>query len=374
MTSMADPAETPSDEHNDQAATHFGSRRRAAAIQALDALSARSAPAPQGTPAPAPAAAVASPDTAPVPAPSPDTALAAPAQPPAQPAAAPTDDEFAPMRKQEIHLRRQHAEELQRREEARLKELDGYKPKLARADELEALISGAKDDPIALLRAAGFTDEDFDPLGRLVYANSPAGQKDPRVRGAGQQLAQTKAQRELAAEQAKLRAEMEEFRQQQAEAQRRAEEQALIADYYQSVTGAIGDATPHARYLLSRDPRGAQAQLLEIANRLYLESGPADDLREAAAGPQVLKAYEASRLAAIKDALAELQALGIDPATLVEAAKPRPAPAAAPAPTAFSPSPSTLTPGGGAPTQLRPPGRRPRAELIADIEDMIARR
>ena len=329
----------------------FLASRRAATLAALQSHESKQAPAASPAVAPPPEAspAAATPTTGADPAKQPD--------PPA--------DDLAAIRKQEIHLRRQFAEEKARWEQDRNKEQGDIKPKLDRLAQLEAALGGG--DAVALLQLAGYKPEaDFDHLSRLIWAHTPEGSKDPKNRVTAHQ---TRAQREAADELRQLKTEMTEWKRDQEKARQEAARRAQVDQYYETVSGAIGDTSPHARYLLGKNPRGAQSKLLEHAARLYHDSGPADDLREDPTPGAVLKAYETARLSEIKDTLAELAALGIDPMTLMPApAKTAPA-AGSTAAAPVRPS-TTLSPNGSAPTQVARTGRKSRDELIQEVQRM----
>lgn len=291
-------------------------------------------PAPPVQPAAEPAAPPAeAPAEAPAESQPPQPATTEPATQPESPADPQADPPgMAQLRKQEQHLRRQIAHERAQM----LAEFDqqkaAWQAKLDEAGKLEQKLAAARQDPIAAFNALGFTDADYEAVGRALYAHSPEGRKDPRHAEAAARALEKRSQE---TREEKREREWNEFKEKQAQAEQAAYVQAKIDEYYESLTGALADDSPHARYLVGKNPRGAQAQLLQIADRLYTESGPSHDLREMPAPAQVLKAYEAERLAQIKSDLSELAALGIDPMSLIKpAAKPAPAqavPAATPA-------------------------------------------
>lgn len=305
------------------------------------------------------------------PPPPPETpAVAPPAQPEPQP------DESAAIRKQEIHLRRQMADERARWQAEQDQATASLKPRLAKLEEWEQRLASAKDDPIGYLQAAGWTETELEPLARIIYAHSPEGAKDPKNKTAA---LQTKAQREANAELQKMRAELDDFKRAQQEQREQAEVQARIDGYYSTVTKAVTDESPIARARLAAMPDAARERMLAIAERLYVDSGPSDDLRDVPEPAQIIKAYEDERRADLEtdlralpvDALRALLAkLGVDPATVLRPTGTVQPPIAAPA---GQPRPSTtLTPNTGSPTPSPPRGRMTRDQLIEETRRLNA--
>lgn len=311
-------------------------RRRAAALESIRASQPKTdAPPAETTPA--------APEPTPTPTPTPES---------------PADD-LAAIRKQEIHLRRQIAEERQQWLAEQTRREAEYKPKLDEYETLKQRMASAKDDPIGFLQAAGYSEADFEQLARLVYAHSPEGAKDPRNKTAA---VQTKAQRELEAQVRELQQKQTTWEKQQQTLREQAEAQALEDGYFATLTKALGDESPITKARVAAMPGPARARLLAIADRLYTESGPSDDLRDVPDAATVIKAYEAERASEVE---ADLRAL--PPAALQALLKKlgvEPAAASAPA----KPAAPTLTPGAPAPTPIATKGRKSRDELVADIK------
>lgn len=242
-----------------------------------------------------------------------------------------------------------------------------WQQRLDKAQQLETRLANAGKDTgalMALIEAAGYGAEDFEPLAQLFYAHSPEGQKDPRRRQAAQAaLRGSAADREAAGSVAKLERELAEMKQTQTQREQEAEAQARMDRYYGMIAKAA-EASTHAKHGLGKTPDRMQARLLAIADRLYVASGPSDDLRDVPAPADVLKTYETERAAELADAVAELEALGLDPKTFG-----RPAPTTPPAP-ATPPASAGPTNGNGAPAPTR---RLSREELIAGIQQMKKR-
>lgn len=341
------------------AAQALQNRRAPDREQLLDGMRAARAAAISEAAGDAPAAEPAAADPAPAAA---DPAPAVAADPPPAatepPAAEPPG--MAAVRKAEQHARRQLAAE----RAAMIADFDeqktAWQTKIHRAAELEAKIAAARQDPLAAMAALGFAETDYEAVGRLLYAHSPEGQKDPRHKAAA---AQTLAQREQQTAMEKLQAKLDALEANVSARDQKAEQQARADRYINSVTKAAGDETPLAKSALAKNPDKTKAALYQIALRLFAESGPSDDLRDDPTPAEVLRAYEEQRTA-------ELEELGFDPKTIGRA--PAPAPAAVAAPTPAAPRPSaTLAPAGaGAPAVTRPTTPPSRDDVLAALAKM----
>ncbi|MGE5722035.1 MAG: hypothetical protein ACM3YM_06195 [Sphingomonadales bacterium] len=335
--------------------------RRAAMLQALSGGTSGSAVTPDPATTPDPV----------VP-PAPDE----PAKPPVAPAPEPQPDEAAAaaIRKQEIHARRQLAEERAQWQVEREREQAGLKPKLEEYEQWKQRLASAEDDPLPYLEAAGWTGDKLEQLARIAYAHSPAGAKDPRNKTVA---AQTKAQRDLETKLSKMEEQIQTFQRQQAEQAEQARVQAQIDGYYSQLAKSVGDDDPIVRARIASMPDFAKQRMLTIAERLYVESGPTDDLRDVPDPKQVIKAFEKER----RDELeADLRALGVDPAAVYQLAH-TPAAGASAAPTASAPAPvngaarppsKTLSPNAGTPTEAPKSGRKSREELIKEMQRLSA--
>lgn len=299
---------------------------------------------------------------------------AVPAEVPAEPAAEPEPEPtpapdieppgMAAVRKAEQHNRQRLAAERATMQADFDAQKSAWQTKLDKAAELEAKIASARQDPLAAFRAMGFGDADFDAIGRAIYAQSPEGQKDPRNRAAAE-AALAKRSQETAVE--KLERELKEMRESQSTRDKEAQAHATRAEIYTGITDALSDEAPHARYLVGKNPRAAQDRLLAIGHRLWTQSGPSDDTRDAPDPREVLKAYETERATEIKTILGELAALGIDASTFGKPA-PKAVPVAKPtlvAPPATAPAP-TVAP-AVTPTPASKPTPPDRSEVLAAI-------
>lgn len=273
---------------------------------------------------------------------------------------------MAAVRKAEQHNRQRLAAERATMQADFDAQKSAWQTKLDKAAELEAKIASARQDPLAAFRAMGFGDADFDAIGRAIYAQSPEGQKDPRNRAAAE-AALAKRSQETAVE--KLERELKEMRESQSTRDKEAQAHATRAEIYTGITDALSDEAPHARYLVGKNPRAAQDRLLAIGHRLWTQSGPSDDTRDAPDPREVLKAYETERATEIKTILGELAALGIDASTFG-----KPVPKAAPVakPTLVAPPAAAVVPAPTvAPVATPTPASKPtppdRNEVLAAI-------
>lgn len=327
---------------------------RDAALAALKQIRETAEPEQPTAPAPAPepsAPAATPPVEAPPEAPAPEQP-AAPTAPPAEPPG------IVQLRKQEQHLRRQIAEERAKLQQEIAAERAQWQAKLDAAAEREKKLANLRQDPIATLQALGLSEADFDPLGRLIYAASPAGKKDPSTAAAAAaELARSGANREVLSTVEKLQKEIADLRQAQQQTLQQQQAQAALDKYLGQVAKAVSDSTPLARAAMNKNPERTRALFASIADDLYQQSGPSDDLRDAPTPSEVIVEYERRRAE-------ELEELGIDPKTIGRAAVSpnQPSiPAARPA--------ATLAPSGvAAPTAPKNPGPPSREEVLAGLQ------
>lgn len=263
------------------------------------------------------------------------------------------------LRKQEQHMRRQLAEERQKLQTEIETARREHQAQLERAQAVTRRIEALKHDPAAvieLLSEAGYGEADFDPLARYVYSHSTEGKKKAPPNAS--EVHRTAAQRQQQTALEKLTTEFAEFRKSVEAERQQAQQRTHLDRYAQSVVKAATDDTPLAKAALAKAPERTQQKLLDIAARLYYQSGPSDDLRDEPTPAEVLKAYEAERAA-------ELEELGIDVKALRRGAAPV-APPTPPAPTPPAQRPATtLAPSGGAaPTPTRPADAKPDREEV----------
>lgn len=287
----------------------------------------------------------------------------APATPAAEPPAAEPPG-MAMLRKQEQHMRRQLAEERQKLQTEIEQMRREHQTRIDRAAQTEQRLEAIKRDPatlIQLLADAGYGEADFDPLGRYIWGHSTEGKAKGGAAASAADVHRTAAQRQQQTELQKLQNEFNEFKKSATEREQRAAVKAELDRYVSTVAKAASDETPLAKAALTKAPERTQQKLLEVAHRLYIASGPSDDLRDEPSPSEVLKAYEAERAA-------ELEELGIDVKALRAGAKPTPPTPPAPTPPAQRPATTLAPSGGAAPTPAREPeAKMSRDEVLANL-------
>ena len=243
-----------------------------------------------------------------------------------------------------------------------------HQARVDKAAAVEARLTALRQDPTQLLQIladAGYTDADYDAIGKLVYGHSPEGQKQPGYKAqAGSTLAQRKQAEKLEAMEQRIAELTQSLQQRDVQAQA----QAQVDRFYQGVVKAVDDATPLAKAALAKNPDRTRDRMLSIADRLYLSSGPSDDLRDIPSAADVLRAYES-------EVAAELADYGVDPKAFARPiAPPQPpkpaatiAPATTAAPTPPAP-PAAAQPPVAAPVVTTTSKPKPtREEFLADL-------
>lgn len=161
--------------------------------------------------------------------------------------------------------------ELERERAAFSKEQEEWRPKVER---FQKLVERAKYDPVAVLVELGFEDGDFEPAARQLYAHSVEGRKDPSLR---EQSARTLRDRETTSRLEQIEAENKKLREEMQEREQRATEEQRIAAYMGRVEKAAGDDTPLVSRMLEKAPEKTRAQLRQVAEHLYEQTGEAAD-------------------------------------------------------------------------------------------------
>jgi len=290
-----------------------------AGLAKLDAAAVEAPPAAEAPPAPA--------EKTPAPAPKPD---AKPAPSDAKPTDEAPDDKtakgLAAIDRRAKQFRDEQAAErakleLERAELARLRaDVEGRGSSL---DEIKKL---AKLDPIAALAKLGIDSEDeWENVGRGAYPRTKAGKADPRAAPA---VAQTQAQREIAAQIAELRqqqSEIAEFlRTQTAQTQKKA----FVDQYLDAAVKAIPTTPTLIGKLHSKSPERARQALLDLGASMEAAAMKADgatkyDPSYTPSHADVIAEYERVRRT-------ELEEQGVDVDALLAPPKPAAAPTTKP--------------------------------------------
>jgi hypothetical protein len=155
--------------------------------------------------------------------------------------------------------------EFERRHAEMTPKLDAYEKAMARVHV----------DPAGLLESLGFDMQAHGAyLSKLAWGKSKEGSQDPRYRAEAERAMR---ERELGSESQQALKELREFKA-QIEAEKKAEATKREAEAYLNRTlAAVGDATPLAKRLLTRNEGRAVQRLADAAARLYDKTGEHPD-------------------------------------------------------------------------------------------------
>lgn len=215
-----------------------------------------------------------------------------------------------------VHKREKRAKESMARErEAYQREKAAWEkewaPKVELAEKVAELSRRVRHDPVGVLMGLGLTEDDLDPIARVVYAHSKEARQDPKLREAAQR---SMRERELADQVQQLTHKMEERDRRDQERERQETTQREVTRYLDEVSKAAGDDTPLVQTMLAKNADKTRARLGEVAHRLIEESGEVPDHAEVVAELEKIRR-------------AELEELGIDPDSAIKRTK-KPSPEA----------------------------------------------
>jgi hypothetical protein len=172
--------------------------------------------------------------------------------------------------------------------------IEQWKPRVEAAERYESLKANARFNLIPILKDLGFTEDDWEPAGRELYAHSKKGAEDPKNAEA---VARTKRERERDDRLAKL-----EKRESDREAsdKKAKEDAAAAASFNEYIDTVVSVASKSEKLVLAKqyvakNPTRARADMQRIANSLYNESGTIPDKKD------VAKALEKERRAILRD-------------------------------------------------------------------------
>ena len=248
-----------------------------------------------------------------------------------------TAKRLATVRKQEQRARESIAAERREFERERAE----HARDIAAVREFNTMRDRFRYDPMSVIRALGAVEDDYETIGRAVYAHSKKGAADPRNKEA---VERSLKERELQDELASVRKRLDERDTTEKQQRELASAQREAAKYVESVAKAASDKTPLAAHFLAKSPEKTKARLGAIALEIYDETDRQPTARE------VLKRYEKVRRE-------ELVELGLDPATYTKA-KPA-APAAQDAKAGTTPA-----------KKNEPAGTPTRDELLAELRQL----
>lgn len=210
------------------------------------------------------------------------------------------------VRRTDKRLREQRESQFKERESQIDATIKKWEPKLEAAEEFEKLKS-RKHDPIAILKAIGYSEDDFADVAREAWAHSPDGAKDPKVKEA---IHKTRKEREMADELANIKKSLAEREKTEKEREQQAVREREVEAFIGKVSKAATEKTPLAAKFLAAEPETARIELEVIAGRLAQQLGQMPDPKK------VMIEFEKSQRRM-------LRRYGIDPAT-VKAATPKP--------------------------------------------------
>lgn len=246
---------------------------------------------------------------------------------------------LAQVRKTEQRLRAQLAEqraELQR-------EIDSWKPRIAKVQEFEQLSKRAKYEPAAVLRALGLSEEDMEDAARDIYANSTKGSADPKNKEA---VARSRRERELADKLSAMEKKLAERDEAEKKAQVEREAEQQVQSYLRGIAKKVdAEKFPLAAAQKTKNAARFEEKIALVAHQLAQKTG------EWPSAPKVLARYERMRRE-------ELEELGVDPTAI--AVKSKTNPKAADKTNGKKSAPSK----NGAAL----PDRPSRAQLLAELE------
>ena len=164
-------------------------------------------------------------------------------------------------------------------------------------EEFKSLRAKARFDPLSTLLKLGLGDEDLEPAARLLYAASPEGRKDPKLR---EQAAQMQRVRGHGTDLEQATKKIEELQKRIDEREIREQQQQQIEQYAQRVTGAVNGKTPIVSALLKNQPDMARQRLIATAQALVERTGEVPEPGDVVAELE-------------RERRAELTAMGITP-------------------------------------------------------------
>jgi hypothetical protein len=179
--------------------------------------------------------------------------------------------------------------------------------RLQRLDEIDRLAARAKYDPAALYRAHGLSDDDLESAAQALYAESKAGQADPKRRELASKLLREREQADKLTQMEKRHADLEKKLEQQ---KVEAAAQAQAARYFEQMNQAATTKHPLVAHLLKVDGDDTAQGLV----RSYETLSKGGKVPQAAA---VVAHFE-------KQQRARLSRLGVDPDALIGAKKTAP--------------------------------------------------
>ncbi len=153
-----------------------------------------------------------------------------------------------------------------------------WKPKIEAYEQFEKLKS-RKSDPAGVLKALGYTEDDFEDVSKMLWALSKTGSSDPKNKDA---VARMQANRELREKNEALEARLASLEGKLTTAERAAEENRQVEAYLGRVTKNIGDETPLVKKRMDMAPKSTKKALERVAYELAKKTGGLVDPKKVA--------------------------------------------------------------------------------------------
>lgn len=180
-----------------------------------------------------------------------------------------------------------------------------WSPRIKQAEEFADISRRVRHDPVGVLLGLGLTEDDFEPVAKVVYAHSTAARNNPQVREAAQR---SMRERELSDQVAKLTRAVQDRDQRDQERDQRETVQRETVRFLDAVAKSASDETPLVRTMLEKSPEKARQRLAQVADAIIHETGEVPDHADVVAELEKLRR-------------AELEELGIDIDTAIKRPK-----------------------------------------------------
>jgi len=177
---------------------------------------------------------------------------------------------LAKVRRQEQRMRDQHAARDREFEGERQRFIAEWEPRVKAA---EAFHKIAKHDVVGILKAKGYTDDDFEYASKVLYGYTPAAAADPKNREAVARLQKERMTRDELDELKAWRA-GEEERRVKAEADAASAKQ--IDAFISRTSKAITDKHEHLHAHMEENPKATKLRLDRLAYKMAMKAGTLD--------------------------------------------------------------------------------------------------
>jgi hypothetical protein len=227
-----------------------------------------------------------------------------------------TEKRIAQVRRAEQRHREQAAARDREFEQRKQAFVEQWRPKLEAAEAFDKI---PKHDIAAILKAKGYTEEDFEDASRMIYGLSKAAAADPKNRDAVLRMQRERELRDdVKAANERSKALEEKLAKQESEQQ----QNAFVEKYMGRVHKAITDETPLAKKRIELAPRATKQALAKIAHQLSEKKGELANPKTVARlyEKRLGKALESARKLAGDEAAAVTEKPKAKPAAIVKPA------------------------------------------------------